>query len=63
MKHIDFTDAELAEKARRLAYTNATIRKQSMSMQMRCNECGKTFKAKNLNGRCPKCRGCDFEPA
>jgi DNA polymerase II large subunit len=29
---------------------------------VQCNECGKKFKVANLDGRCPKCRGCDFEP-
>jgi len=28
---------------------------------VQCNECGKKFKVSNLDGRCPGCRGCDFE--
>ena len=56
------------EHDRRVQATNALIAKQTAAiirnarMTMLCNECGKKFKAASLNGRCPKCRGCDFEP-
>lgn len=35
---------------------------KKVRVPVQCNECGKKFKVANLDGRCPKCRGCDFEP-
>lgn len=56
------TNEELIERERRIKFTNAKIERQRLTFRMQCNECGKKFNARSINGRCPKCRGCDFEP-
>lgn len=63
-----FSAEEIAERDRRIVTTGKLIAKQDAALKrnatfrMQCNECGKKFNARGINGRCPKCRGCDFEP-
>jgi len=67
-----FTADEIAERDRRILATDKLIVKRNAAItrnarktttfRMQCNECGKKFNARGINGRCPKCRGCDFEP-
>jgi len=38
-------------------------RKNEESFEVECQECGKKFKAKSTNPRCPKCKSYDIDVA
>lgn len=57
-----FIPANAAELGKLLDEACSKKSRRSVTYRMQCNECGKKFNARGVNGRCPKCRGCDFEP-
>jgi Zn finger protein HypA/HybF involved in hydrogenase expression len=40
---------------------DTTTMVKSFSIQVKCQECGKTFKTKTLSPACPRCGGSDID--